>query len=157
MRLPTDSAAMRAFLDEVESSVTPMEYVRPTQKGLLVIAGMNDKGPFTHVRTGYDVTDEQAFQHPWQHDVKIANNATGISVHTADMVNCIFYHNGVQTIHVQDHGTSQPAFRGPGCGHHGHGLQFGRRGYGPGEDLQRLRDRCSGPAFHRGQDHVAQR
>ncbi len=74
MRLPTDSAAMRAFLDEVESSVTSMEYVRPTQKGLLVVAGTNDKGPFTHVRTGYDITDEQAFQNPWQHDVRITDH-----------------------------------------------------------------------------------
>jgi RNA polymerase sigma-70 factor, ECF subfamily len=73
MRLPTDSVAMRAFLDEVESSATPMERVRPTQKGLLVVAGTNDKGPFTHVRTGYDITDEQAFQNPWQHDVRITD------------------------------------------------------------------------------------
>jgi len=73
MRLPTDSVALRTFLDDVESSGTPMEYVRPTRMGLLVVAGMNDEGPFTHVRTRYDITDEQAFQNPWQHDTKITD------------------------------------------------------------------------------------
>ena len=81
MRLPTDDAALTAFLDRVAASdaaplpVGPpaMEHVRPTQKGLLVVAGTNDEGPFTHVRTGYDITDEQAFQNPWQQDVKITD------------------------------------------------------------------------------------
>ena len=73
MRLPTDSADLRAFLDEVESSDTILESVRPTEKGLLVVAGLNAGGPFSQVRTGYDITDEQAFQNPWQHDTKITD------------------------------------------------------------------------------------
>jgi hypothetical protein len=71
MRLPTDSAALTAFLDELESRTTSIKHVRPIQKGLLVITGTDDKGPFTRVRAGYDVTDEQVFQYPWQPDVKI--------------------------------------------------------------------------------------
>lgn len=35
----------------------------------------------------------------------IVNNATGISVYTADISNCIFYYNGIQAIQVQDHGS----------------------------------------------------
>ncbi len=73
MRLPTDDAVMRSFLDEIESSSSPIDHVRPTQKGLLVVVGTNDEGPFTHVRTRYDITDEQAFQNPWQHDVRIVD------------------------------------------------------------------------------------
>lgn len=73
MRLPTDDAAMRSFLDQVESSHSSAHYVRPTQKGLLVVVGNGDEGPFTHVRTPYDITDEQAFQYPWQQDVRIVD------------------------------------------------------------------------------------
>jgi len=35
----------------------------------------------------------------------IANNATGISVHNAEVINCIIYYNGIQTIRVQDKGS----------------------------------------------------
>ena len=35
----------------------------------------------------------------------IANNATGISVYSAEIVNCIFYHNDIQTISVQNQGS----------------------------------------------------
>ncbi len=32
----------------------------------------------------------------------IANNTTGVSVQTAEIVNCVFYYNGIQTIPVQE-------------------------------------------------------
>jgi len=73
MRLPTDSAALRSFLEKVESIARPQKRVRGTEKGLLVVAGVDEEGPFSHVREGYDITDEQAFRHPWQHDVKITD------------------------------------------------------------------------------------
>lgn len=73
MRLPTDSAALRAFLDDVEGRATSIKQVRPPQKGLLVVTGTDDNGPFTRVRADYDVTDEQVFQYPWQPDVKITD------------------------------------------------------------------------------------
>jgi hypothetical protein len=73
MRLPTDSVRFRAFLDDVESRTTSGKYVRPSQKGLLVVTGADDGGAFTHARTGYDITDEQAFQNPWQRDVKVTD------------------------------------------------------------------------------------
>jgi len=78
LRLPTDSAALSAFLDQVESRTSSMDPVPPTQKGLLVVAGVNDEGPFTHARTDYDITDEQAFQNPWQHDVRITDRRDAV-------------------------------------------------------------------------------
>ena len=39
----------------------------------------------------------------------IVNNATGISVHSASMVSCIVYYNGVQTIQVQERGALEVA------------------------------------------------
>jgi hypothetical protein len=74
MRLPTDSPTLREFLDKLEARATPMEYVRPTQKGLLVVAGANEQGPFTEVRRNYDIADEQAFQNPWQHNTRIIDS-----------------------------------------------------------------------------------
>ncbi len=73
MRLPTDDADFRAFLDEAESKTTVLDSVRPAENGLLVVAGLGDEGPFTHARSGYDIADEQAFQHPWQRDARITD------------------------------------------------------------------------------------
>ncbi len=71
LRLPTDSSTIKAFLDRVESRQTSTRFVRSTRSGLLVITGTNDKGPFTHVRSDYDIADEQVFQNPWPNDMKV--------------------------------------------------------------------------------------
>lgn len=71
LRLPTDGSRMRALLDRIESRQTSGQAVRSTRNGLLVIAGVNEQGPFTHVRSRYDMSDEQVFQNPWPHDMKV--------------------------------------------------------------------------------------
>jgi RNA polymerase sigma factor (sigma-70 family) len=71
LRLPTDSSEMKALLDRVESRQTSTQAVRSTRSGLLIITGTNDNGPFTHVRSDYDISDEQVFQNPWPNDMKV--------------------------------------------------------------------------------------
>ena len=71
LRLPTDSSGLKAFLDRVESRHTTARPVRLSHTGLLVIMGTNVNGPFTHVRSDYDISDEQVFQRPWPTRMKV--------------------------------------------------------------------------------------
>ena len=65
LRLPTDPPRLKHFLDQIENRNTAMEYVKSGNRGLLVACGADENGMFQRVMPNYDISDAEAFVHPW--------------------------------------------------------------------------------------------
>jgi len=65
LRLPTDPPRLKHFLDQMENRNTSMKYVKSANRGLLVACGVDENGMFQRVIPNYNISDAEAFVHPW--------------------------------------------------------------------------------------------
>ncbi len=72
-RLPTDTPALRKFLQAQDGRAFQLNYVAPTPRGLLVAVEDAQEGRPQQVSIDYDVSAEGYFRHDWSIDASIVD------------------------------------------------------------------------------------